>query len=110
MNWLYCAMSGQPVIAEMGALFERIIPRKSFDNFVIRIRKADVLLREELITRLKQTGYVETDFVQGRGEISTRGAIVDIFSPGQNNPIRLEFIGDEVGSMRIFNIENQKIH
>ena len=108
MNWLYCAMSGQPVIAEMGALFERIIPRKSFDNFVIKIRKADVLLREELITRLKQTGYVETDFVQGRGEISTRGAIVDIFSPGQNNPIRLEFIGDEVGSMRIFNIENQK--
>ncbi|MFB3148270.1 MAG: hypothetical protein ACE10J_06345, partial [Thermodesulfobacteriota bacterium] len=108
INWLYCAMSGQPVIAEIGALFERIVPRKSFDNFVMEISKGDLLLREEFIIRLKQTGYVETDFVQGRGEISTRGSILDIFSPGQNNPIRLEFIGDEVGSIRIFNIEDQK--
>lgn len=108
INWLYCAMNGQPVIAEIGALFEKIMPRKFFDNFVMRINKGDLLLREEFIIRLKQTGYVETDFVQGWGEISTRGSILDIFSPGHNNPIRLEFIGDEVGSIRIFNIEDQK--
>jgi len=108
INWLYSATCGKPVIAEIGALFERTMPKKSFDNFVIKITKGDVLLREEFITRLKQTGYVETDFVQGRGDISTRGSIVDIFSPGHKKPIRLEFIGDEVGSIRIFNIEDQK--
>ena len=108
INWFHSAVSGKLVIAETSALYEKTLPRKTFDNFVKQINKGDTILREELVTKLKETGYVESDFVQGRGEMSTRGSILDIFSPGQNGPIRLEFIGDEVGSIRMFNIEDQK--
>jgi transcription-repair coupling factor (superfamily II helicase) len=107
-NWLYSAMSGKPVIAEIGALFETTAPRKGFEKLVLKISRGDLLLREDLIIQLMQTGYVQTDFVQGRGDISTRGAIVDIFSPGHTAPVRLEFIGDEVGSIREFSVEDQK--
>jgi len=107
-NWLYSAISGKPVIAEIDALFESTVPRKSFENLVLKVTKGDLLLREDFISQLMETGYVRTDFVQGRGDISIRGSIMDIFSPGHINPIRLEFIGDEVGSIREFSIEDQK--
>ncbi len=107
-NWLHSASMGEPVIAEVDTLLERVIPRKNFEDLVVKISKGDLLIREDLIEKLRQTGYVETDFVQGRGDISTRGSILDIFSPGHISPIRIEFIGDEVGSIREFNVENQK--
>ena len=107
-NWLYSAMNGKPLIAEVQALFESAVPRKSFEGLIIKVSKGDLLLSEDITTQLIQTGYVRTDFVQGRGDISARGSIIDIFSPGHVNPVRLEFIGDEVGSIREFSIEDQK--
>ena len=107
-NWLYSAQAGEPNIAEIDTLLERTVPRKAFEALVIKVSKGDLLIREDLIERLRQTGYAQTDFVQGRGDISTRGSILDIFSPGHAGPVRIEFIGDEVGSIREFNVENQK--
>lgn len=107
-NWLYSAIRGKPIIAAIDALFEKTIPKKSFESLVLKISKGDLVLREDLISTLMQNGYVQTDFIQGRGDISTRGAIIDIFSPGHINPIRLEFIGDEIGSIREFSVEDQK--
>ncbi len=107
-NWLYSASIGKPVIAEIQALFETTIPKKDFDNLILKVGKGDLLLREDLLARLINTGYVESDFIQGRGEISIRGSIIDVFSPGHTDPIRLEFIGDEVGSIREFSLEDQK--
>ncbi|GJM17152.1 MAG: transcription-repair-coupling factor [Thermodesulfobacteriota bacterium] len=107
-NWLYSAMKGKPVIAEVQALFESAVPKKSFEGLILKVSKGDLLLSEDITTQLLQTGYVRTDFVQGRGDISARGSIIDIFSPGHVNPVRLEFIGDEVGSIREFSIEDQK--
>jgi len=107
-NWLYSASIGKPVVAEIDALFETTIPKKDFENLALKIQKGDLLLREDLLAQLINTGYVESDFVQGRGEISIRGSIIDVFSPGHINPVRLEFIGDEVGSIREFSLEDQK--
>ncbi|MEM7009461.1 MAG: transcription-repair coupling factor, partial [Thermodesulfobacteriota bacterium] len=107
-SWLYSAISGKPLIAEISALFEKTITRKNFENFLIHIQKGDLLIREELIEQLAQTGYVQTDFVQGRGDISVRGSIIDVFSSGHARPIRIEFIGDEVGSIREFSVDDQK--
>jgi len=107
-NWLYSAMIGKPLIAEIGALFECTMPKKDFEAVVLKIKKGDLLLREEFINQLIETGYVRTDFVQGRGDISLRGSVIDIFSPGNDNPVRLELIGDEVGSIREFSLDDQK--
>ncbi|MFI5322358.1 MAG: transcription-repair coupling factor [Thermodesulfobacteriota bacterium] len=108
ISWLNSAINGGVLIAETTALFNKTIPKKTFEASVIRIEKGETLERDEFIYRLTQSGYVITDFVQNEGDISTRGSIVDVFSPGGENPVRLEFIGDEIGSIRHFTLESQK--
>lgn len=108
IGWLHSAAGGELVVAEASALLEVTVPKRIFEKALIRIDKGDVLYREELITRLIETGYSPSEFIQQEGEISQRGSIVDIFSPGAESPVRLEFIGDEIGSIRRFNPDDQK--
>lgn len=106
--WLAAAASGSALVAEAEALFEKTMPEEVFRDSIIKIEKGSLLAREDLTGRLVQAGYTATDFVQGPGEISTRGAIVDIFPPGAEDPVRVEFIGDEIGSLRYFSAEDQR--
>jgi transcription-repair coupling factor (superfamily II helicase) len=62
---------------------------------------------EELVEKLMATGYVREDPVTSVGEYSLRGGIVDIWPPGREAPVRLEFFGDTVDSLREFDPENQ---
>jgi transcription-repair coupling factor (superfamily II helicase) len=62
---------------------------------------------EELVEKLMATGYVREDPVSGVGEFSLRGGIVDIWPPGRAAPVRLEFFGDTIDSLREFDPENQ---
>ena len=61
----------------------------------------------ELVERLVAAGYVREDPVAAVGEFSMRGGIVDVWSPGQEKPARIEFFGDEIDSIRIFDPETQ---
>ncbi len=108
IGWLHSALNGEFVIAEAGALLEKTVPKKIFEDSLIRIDKGDLVFQEELIARLIETGYASSEFIQKEGEISRRGSIVDVFPPGSENPVRLEFIGDEIGSIREFNPNDQK--
>src|SRR5215203_6534804 len=78
------------------------------------IAKAGVVLRrdedhspEELVEKLMATGYMREDPVGAVGEFSMRGGIVDIWPPGREAPVRIEFFGDTVDSLREFDPENQ---
>ncbi|MBC8032083.1 MAG: transcription-repair coupling factor [Pyrinomonadaceae bacterium] len=62
---------------------------------------------EELVERLLAAGYIREDPVGAVGEFSMRGGIVDVWSPGQESPARIEFFGDEVDSIRTFDPETQ---
>ena len=62
---------------------------------------------EELVEKLIATGYMREDPVTSVGEFSLRGGIVDIWPPGREAPVRLEFFGDTVDSLREFDPENQ---
>ena len=62
---------------------------------------------EDLVEKLMATGYVREDPVAAVGEFSLRGGIVDIWPPGRETPVRLEFFGDTIDSMREFDPENQ---
>ena len=106
--WLNAALSGGVLVAETPALFDKTIPRKTFEGSVIRVVKGSEMYRDALMSRLIRLGYVLTDFVENEGDMSGRGSIVDIFSPGYEYPVRLEFIGDEIGSIRHFSLESQK--
>jgi transcription-repair coupling factor (superfamily II helicase) len=62
---------------------------------------------EDLVDKLVATGYVREDPVGAVGEFSMRGGIVDVWSPGQERPVRIEFFGDEIDSIRAFDPETQ---
>ena len=78
------------------------------------IARAGVVLKrdedhspEELVDKLFATGYVREDPVAGVGEFSMRGGILDIWPPGREAPVRIEFFGDTVDSLREFDPETQ---
>jgi len=106
--WLNSALNGEVLVAETHALFDKTIPRDAFLGSVIKVEKGRLSFRDELISGLIKSGYTLTDFVQNEGDISRRGSIVDVFSPGSGYPVRLEYIGDEIGSIRQFSLESQK--
>jgi len=63
---------------------------------------------DELIRRLTASGYSRCAMVEGPGQFAIRGGIVDIYSPGEDRPIRAEFFGDELDTMGYFDPENQR--
>jgi transcription-repair coupling factor (superfamily II helicase) len=68
----------------------------------------DTILQEDLITFLESTGYEFTSLVREQGDFSKRGAIVDIFPPSSTKPLRIEFLGDQVYSIRYFDPASQR--
>ena len=62
---------------------------------------------DDLVHRLTTLGYRRQPMVQGRGEFSLRGGILDCFPPGRRRPVRAEFFGDDLESMREFEVETQ---
>jgi len=71
-------------------------------------RREDEIGRNKLLDWLSQKGYERNDIVWSPGQYVSRGSIVDIFSPSDNYPVRLEFFDDEVASIRFFLPETQK--
>ncbi len=71
------------------------------------LARNDIQSPEDLVDRLVSAGYVGEDPVGAVGEFSMRGGILDVWSPGQERPVRIEFFGDEVDSIRDFDPETQ---
>ena len=71
-------------------------------------RKGDDLSQELLVEHLTIAGYLRQEPVGGPGEFSVRGGIVDVFSPLMRAPVRMEFFGDTVDSIREFDLDDQR--
>lgn len=86
----------------------RFLPTKSvFSKSLIQIEKNIEIPMKKLIDFLNSIGYVRETVVNKTGEFAVRGFVIDIFPVGFEYPIRLDFFGDEIESIRIFNIDNQ---
>lgn len=77
------------------------------DKFNIEIKINDQINRDELLNKLETLGYHRESLVTSTGEYAVRGFIIDIFPIEFDHPIRLEFFGDEVDSLRYFNEDTQ---
>ena len=75
---------------------------------VFSIKKGDEYDQKEIIGALVESGYTRVPFVETEGEFAVRGGILDIFAFGEELPIRLEFWGDEIDSIRIFDPISQR--
>jgi len=74
----------------------------------LRLEKNSLIPRDGLLRTLAEFGYTEEDIISFRGEYAGRGGIVDVFSPWQNAPYRVEYSGDEIVSLREFDPSAQR--
>ena len=96
------------IVASVEALAANYIPVNLYKEYTFNISVGEINNFEELNIKLLQSGYQRVDLVEGRGEFSIRGGILDIFPPISTEPYRIELFGDEVDSIRSFNIESQR--
>ncbi len=79
-----------------------------YANLARTIRRGEMLDTESLLPQLNTVGYHSTDVVEMPGEYALRGGILDVYSPEHDRPVRIEFFGDEVESIRKFDPATQR--
>ena len=96
------------VITSAEALMTRMMPVERFERSVIKLTMGDRLDLESLIEELSRIGYQRVPQTEELGDFSVRGGIIDIFSPTNSRPLRLEFEDDVLSSIRPFESGNQR--
>ena len=104
------ALSGRApaVIITAEGLFQRAMPPEVFRRAVFTLDVKEPCAPEDLVDALLRCGYSSSAQVEGPGQFSRRGGIVDFFSPAYPQPVRVEFWGDEIDSMGFFDTVSQR--
>ena len=108
---LYAMLEGRMpkiVVTTVDTLMQRLIPREEMNDYADLLMVNEEVDRQELIANLVAGGYVRTSIVEDPGDFSVRGGIIDFFSPYHDDPVRVEFFGDVVDSIRLFSASNQR--
>ena len=95
-------------VCTVSGLLQRTLPPDILENAAFTLRLGEGEGPEALEPRLLACGYRRSDMVEGPGQFSRRGGILDIFSPGAERPVRAEFWGDEIDSMGFFDTDTQR--
>ncbi|MEP1488026.1 MAG: transcription-repair coupling factor [Algibacter sp.] len=95
------------IVTYPDALFEKVVTRKELERHTLKIEVNDNLSIDFVNEVLFEYQFKRVDFVTEPGEFSVRGGIVDVFSFSNDEPYRIEFFGDEVDSIRTFDVETQ---
>ena len=96
------------LIATVEGLMQRTLPPETLDRASVRLSVGDSIPLKELTDRLIAMGYGRCQQVEGPGQFSLRGGILDVYSPGMEAPVRAEFWGDEVDTMGLFDPADQR--
>lgn len=96
------------IIASVDAITEKLVPANQFYESSIHLKKGDEYPPAELSEKLANQGYRATRFVDAPGEYAIRGGIFDVFPFSGEYPVRLEFFGDEIDSIREFDPDSQR--
>ena len=95
------------IVTYPDALFEQVVTRRELERNTLKVAVNDKLSIDFVNEVLFEYQFKRVDFVTEPGEFSVRGGIVDVFSFSNDEPYRLEFFGDEVDSIRTFDVETQ---
>lgn len=102
-------MESSPVtVASYEAASIRTIPQKLLDHIRTKLTTGDETNLDSLIDALVMSGYKRSSQVEGEGQFSVRGGILDFFTPGAEGPCRIEFFGDEIDTIFLFDAESQR--
>ena len=95
------------IVSYPEALFEKVVTRKELEKNTLKVAVGDQISIDFINEVLFEYHFKRVDFVSEPGEFSVRGGIVDVFSFSNDNPYRIEFFGNEVDSIRSFDVETQ---
>ena len=95
------------IVTTIEATMQKIMSKKALYKNVLKFKIQDEYNLEDVKRKLLDLGYTRCDLIEGRGQFSVRGGIVDI-SLTEKNGVRIEFWGDEIDSIRYFNIVSQR--
>ena len=96
------------VVTTVDALLQKIVPKEVISRYADLILAGEEIDRERFIAKLISGGYAKTAIVEEPGDFCVRGGIIDVYSPLYLDPLRIEFFGDLVESLRFFSVSNQR--
>ena len=89
------------------SVIHELSPLEIFKNHIFEISKGEVIPPKELINKLVESGYSRVNKVEEVFQFSSRGEILDIFSPYYKDPVRIEYFDDEIDDIRLFNTKDE---
>ncbi len=96
------------LVTHVDTLLQNLIPRKIISDVSELVMVNEEIDRDGLVDNLEAGGYSRVTLVEDPGEYAVRGGILDVFSPGEEKPVRIEFFGDLVESIRCFSPFTQR--
>ncbi len=96
------------VLTTVSAALQLMPPQDAFQGVAIAGRPGSQMPQEKLLTFFSHNGYRRAGTVREPGEYALRGGIVDVFPPGEESPLRMDFFGDELESIRRFDAMTQR--
>ena len=108
---LYQLLEGQQAsltITTVSGVLQKLLPKEALVDFSELLLAGEEVDRDDLVRKLVSGGYTRTALVEEHGDFSVRGGILDIFSPLYDEPLRIEFFGDLIESIRHFSADTQR--
>ncbi|MDO4188784.1 MAG: transcription-repair coupling factor [Lachnospiraceae bacterium] len=96
------------IVTTFDALMNNAVPAEKIANYISVIKKNETINVSELAKQLVSLGYIRNYQVETEGQFSIRGGIIDIFPMTDENPVRIELWGDDVDSIRLFDVSTQR--
>lgn len=96
------------IIANASELGSKIISKDKFKNSIIELKKGESKSFDELLETFNKYNFNRKDFIDEAGDFSVRGGIIDIFPENLESPVRIEFFGDSIESIREFDVTSQR--
>ena len=110
MNCLHSLMNEKRTVAitSIKALMHRVLPRSVLQTAFLEVNVGDEISPDKIVGVLAHGGYQRTDLVEVKGEFARRGDILDVYPLVSDEPIRIEFFGDDVDVIRVFDPTSQR--
>ena len=107
LNQWYASPVLRWVVSYPEALAERVASRQTIEQTTVELAVGQTVDQVETAQRLRELGFTQVDYVYEPGQFSVRGSILDVYSYSNELPYRVDFFGDEIDSIRTFNVETQ---
>ncbi|MCX8043281.1 MAG: transcription-repair coupling factor [Desulfobacterota bacterium] len=98
------------VVTSIRGLLQKVLPAEILIDAICTLRPGDMLDRDRLCADLIMAGYTRVSLVEDRGDLGVRGELLDVFPPGYDMPVRIDFFGDTIESIRFFDPATQRSH